>query len=186
MTHEQLNLILDDNVNSFLFNFVLTLLIALLFFFLGIFWPRIRDIIKFERRKFIKLFSSDIRDVSNIYLVSDSLYIRPEFWLWIGFRILFPYQMMRYYQGKTTRKRTLVLGVYTELLEVPLTIFEAIFVALIYRMWSGIYILSRFPIPLLLIVGIWLIRFFPAPSKQDWDLEGETRKWWLENGPSSQ
>ena len=138
-------------------------------------------------------FSSTAWDFWVYILIDPWSFITLESWLFIGIRILFPYQMVRYYQGKTTRKRTLVLGVVSDLSYILLAFLLA------FLMLFQIMILAArgvdvgipgiglpLPIPSLLVVGMLLIRFFPPPSKQDWDLEGETRKWWLENGPGCQ
>jgi hypothetical protein len=107
----------------------------------------------------------------------------------IGIRILFAYQTMRYFQGKTTRKRLIILGVLAELplaVTLLMNILEFIILTAMYE--GGQFTLSLFspiPIPIMLPLVLFLFRYFPTPGKSDWDLERETKKWLPETSPDS-
>jgi hypothetical protein len=110
------------------------------------------------------------------------------FWI-IGTRILFAHQTMRYFQGKTTRKRLIILGIIAELSNVPfllVIILQFVIRTVIYE--GGQFTLdlsSPIPIPCMLVLGLLLLRYFPSPGESDWDLKKETKKWWLKTGPDS-
>jgi len=98
-------------------------------------------------------------------------------------RLPFVLQMMQYYQGKTTRNRTLAWGMIADL---SLLVITLISILQQYAIESYVEFQIPFPMPILLIVGIFLIRFFPAPLKPIWDLESYSREWWVETDPESQ
>jgi hypothetical protein len=125
-------------------------------------------------------------------LLDPFLHIDPTdlFGIWIiGTRMLFAHQTMRYLQGKTTRKRLLILGIIAELPMAPFLLMNILqFVILTTMNPGGDFTLSLFsliPIPCMLIFGILLLRYFPAPDESDWDLKRETKKWWLKTGSDS-
>jgi hypothetical protein len=105
----------------------------------------------------------------------------------IGIRILFAYQTMRYFQGKTTRKRLIILGVIAELPMAALLLMDTLQFIILTILGVDVYIGSTYPIPIpcMLVIGILLLRYFPAPGESDWDLKRETRKWWLKTKPES-
>jgi hypothetical protein len=125
-------------------------------------------------------------------LLEPFLYIDPMdlFSVWIiGIRILFAYQTMRYFQGKTTRKRLIILGVIAELPFAPLLIWEILHFVILTVMNPGgqftLDLYSPITIPCMLVFCLLLLRFFPTPGKSDWDLKKEDKKWWLKTGPDS-
>jgi hypothetical protein len=107
----------------------------------------------------------------------------------IGTRVLFAHQTMRYFQGKATRKRLIVLGVLAELSMAVILIMDMLqFIILTVRNPGGQFTLSLFspiPIPIMLPLVLFLLRYFPTPSESDWDLERETKKWLPETSPDS-
>jgi hypothetical protein len=96
---------------------------------------------------------------------------------------------MRYFQGKTTRKRLIILGVIAELPFAPLLLWEILHFVILTTMHPGgdftLSLFSLIPIPCMLVLGVLLLRYFPTPSESDWDLESETKKWLPETSPDS-
>jgi hypothetical protein len=137
-----------------------------------------------------------LQDIQNIpplilpdVLFSSIIIIISSGWYPIGIRILFAYQTMRYFQGKTTRKRLFIMGVLAEFTMAIVTLGEILrFVILTVMYEGGQFTLSLFspiPIPCMLVIGILLLLYFPAPGESDWDLKRETKKWWLKTSPDS-
>ena len=91
------------------------------------------------------------------------------------FRLAYAYQMFRLYKGRTTKKRTLTLGIVSEL---P---FALVFIPVLI-MWLlnpiGPMALGG-PTLILLIVGILIVRFRPPPeSLEIWEELSEEKSWW--------
>jgi hypothetical protein len=107
----------------------------------------------------------------------------------IGIRILFAYQTMRYFQGKTTRKRLIILGVLAELPLAVTLLMNILEFIILTAMYEGgqftLYLFSPIPVPSMLPLVLLLLRYFPTPSESDWDLERETEKRWVETGSDS-
>lgn len=86
-------------------------------------------------------------------------------------RPLFAFQMVRFYQNKTSKKMTLLVGLLVEL--------QVLVVSLI---WSGNIFTSntlRIPLPVLLLIGYLLMRFIPPKKSELWlEKEEETQEWW--------
>jgi hypothetical protein len=116
-----------------------------------------------------------------------SIIIMSIEWYFIGIRILFAYQTMRYFQGKTTRKRLFILGVLAELPYAPLQLYDILRVVIMTAMGTktSIVFILPIPIPCMLVFCLLLFRYFPMPSESDWDLERETEKRWVETGKDS-
>ena len=126
--------------------------------------------------------------VTNFLALLLYMDLMNVFGVWIiGIRILFAYQTMRYFQGKTTRKRLIALGIIAELPFAPLLLWDILHSIILNAMGvqTSFGFTSPIPIPCMLVVGILLFRYFPTPSKTDWDLERETEKKWVETGPDS-
>jgi hypothetical protein len=138
-----------------------------------------------------------LQDIQNIppLMLPDVLFLSmiiiSSGWYFIGIRILFAYQTMRYFQGKTTRKRLFIMGVLAEFPMAIVTFGEILRFVILTVMNPGgqftlsLSIFSPIPIPCMLIFGMLLIRYFPAPGESDWDLEKETKKWLPETNPDS-
>ncbi|MFW9808047.1 MAG: hypothetical protein ACFFE6_01595 [Candidatus Thorarchaeota archaeon] len=103
---------------------------------------------------------------SPFFVIGQSImqtYLRP----------VFAYQMVRFYQGKSDMKQTLLVGLFIELqaiiVDVPMSL---IFHQAFYQF--------HIPIPLLLIAAIITVRYWPAPSRsKSWiEKEQERSKWW--------
>jgi len=75
-------------------------------------------------------------------------------------RLAYAYQMVRFYKGLTTKKRALALGIVSEL---PFAIlFIPFFIMSFLDQYSPITLAG--PTLILLIVGIFIIRFRPPPE----------------------
>jgi hypothetical protein len=91
------------------------------------------------------------------------------------FRIGFVYQITRYYQGKTTRGRTVVAAVLS----------EAPFLAL-YVLWLITFAIYgvlglNFPLPIMMIVGLLLLWRSPvSEATVPWEGADEPTPWWEE------
>jgi hypothetical protein len=113
------------------------------------------------------------------------LIITPLFLL--GIRILFAYQTVRYFHGKTTRKRLIAVGV---LAEFPMAVFLLgdilrFIILIINRTITSFPSYPIIPIPCMLVLVLLLLRYFPTPGESDWDLKKESKKWWPETSPDS-
>ncbi|MGY5880466.1 MAG: hypothetical protein RTV31_09445 [Candidatus Thorarchaeota archaeon] len=91
------------------------------------------------------------------------------------FRIVFVYAIYKYYHGKTTRTRVIIAGLLGEL-QLPL-----IGLAIIPIIISNPYLTLMFsiPIPILLIVGLLILKVVPRPlTDSSWAPSGESKEWW--------
>jgi hypothetical protein len=88
-------------------------------------------------------------------------------------RFMFVLQMIRLYDNKTTKKRTILVGVLSEC---PMLIF--LVGNTLPLLWNPRwpYGFMGFSIPLLLLIGWLLMKYFPPPKVQDW-LDRE-ESWW--------
>ncbi len=90
-------------------------------------------------------------------------------------RLAYAYQMLRLYKGRTTKKRTLTLGIVSELPFVMLFILYLIMWFL--NPYSPMGLAG--PTLILLIVGILIVRFRPPPeSPEIWVELSEEKSWW--------
>lgn len=91
------------------------------------------------------------------------------------FRVAFVYQIVRYYQGKTTRGRTVVAAVLSE---AP---FLALYVLYLFTFafYGGLGL--NFPTPIMMIVGLLLLWRSPVPDVVvPWEGADEPTPWWEE------
>ncbi|MFW9845036.1 MAG: hypothetical protein ACFFEV_10705 [Candidatus Thorarchaeota archaeon] len=91
------------------------------------------------------------------------------------FRIVFVYYVYKYYLGKTTRKRVTIVGILAEL-QLPLISLAMLPVGLTNPF---VLVLAAIPIPILLIVGLVVLRVVPpylVPS--DWEDLDDGNEWW--------
>ena len=108
--------------------------------------------------------------------------------LWmVGIRILFAYQIMRYYKGNTSKKKMLVLGLLAELPWLPIwlvmKLYEAILIAI--GVHAGIGVGVPIPIPCMLVISLLLLRFVPISSESVKEVKNDTKKMWVKNGQDS-
>ncbi len=90
-------------------------------------------------------------------------------------RLVFVYTIYKYYLGATTRKRVVITGILAELQ------FALISLAIIPIGLSspGIAAILSIPIPILLVVGLLMLRYIPKPKgTSEWtELDGN-KDWW--------
>jgi hypothetical protein len=103
-----------------------------------------------------------------------SVYFGPTEWAAMSpltfIRLIFVFQISRYYGGKSTRKRTVIVGILTEL---PLWVS---FLLLVLPSW-GIWITFSMPLPFLLVAGVMLVWRYPRLEVENhWEEQGEA--WW--------
>ncbi|MFX0108586.1 MAG: hypothetical protein ACFE7R_09900 [Candidatus Hodarchaeota archaeon] len=97
-------------------------------------------------------------------------------------RLVFVYQIYRYYRRKSSRKRTIIVGVLSE---IQITIIGIIILPLTL-VYPFLAIMIPVPIPLLLLTALGIMRYVPVPGPPDgWsDLE-EKQEWWNTEAKSS-
>ena len=88
-------------------------------------------------------------------------------------RFIFVLQMIRLYDNKTTKKRTILAGVLSEC---PMLFF--LVGNTLPLLWNPRwpYGFMGFSIPLLLLIGGLLMKYFPPPTVQEWPKQDEG--WW--------
>jgi len=119
----------------------------------------------------LNIFSLDITlfDLPIIMITALFTFMRP----------VFAYQLSRYFKGMTSRGRTIVFGVISEL---QMTIITG--VLLLYLMTNPfapfVYMIAV-PIPILLLLGLVFMWTVPvAESYGQWKELDESKEWWDE------
>jgi hypothetical protein len=113
----------------------------------------------------VYLAGSSVNDLSfQIFafpwqIVDNELMLLEPFRMTIFFpliipRLIFAYMLQRYYEGNTTRARTLLMGLLSELQIIVLSIL-VIYLRGLFPL--GSYIQVALPIPLLLVLGLILL-----------------------------
>ena len=90
-------------------------------------------------------------------------------------RLVFVYQVYKYYLGIASRKRVVTVGILAELQ------FALISLAIIpFGLSSpGLAAILSIPIPILLIVGLLMLRYIPKPKGiSEWTELDEDKDWW--------
>ena len=116
------------------------------------------------------LYSVNVYSVvwfADYYVLFDSLEIilaSPVDWFSFPFalflRLLFVYQIKRYYDNKTTKNRVLLLGLLVEC--------ESVFIGILVSL-SYYYLVIGIPIPLLLLSALYLMKHNPPEEDpQSW------------------
>jgi hypothetical protein len=96
-------------------------------------------------------------------------------------RLAYAYQMVRFYKGLTTKKRTLTLGIVSEL---PFAILFIPFFIMSFLDPYGINLAG--PTLILLIVGILIIRLKPPPKLPEiWKEMFEEKPWWVKESTNA-
>ncbi len=98
------------------------------------------------------------------------------FFPFLLFRLALPYQINKYYKGRTTRGRTAVAAILAEL---P---FFIIFIpSIILNMLGGGIFMTNAPVPIMMIAGILILWRLPMPeAKVPWDGVERSKYWWEE------
>ena len=90
--------------------------------------------------------------------------------------------MIRLYKARTTKKRTLILGIVSEL-PMTLPLLEVLIMWLLNP--YGPMALGG-PTLILLIVGILIIRLKPPPKPPEiWEEMPEEKSWWVEESTNA-
>ena len=113
-------------------------------------------------------------ETSNTFLS----YLMP-----FGFlRLAYAYQMFRLYKGRTTKKRTLTLGIVSEL---PFAlVFIPVLIMWFLNPYGPMYLMG--PTFILLIVGILIIRLKPPLEPPEiWEGMADEKPWWVEESAQS-
>ncbi len=88
-------------------------------------------------------------------------------------RPVFVYQLSRYFKGKTTRGRTIVVGIISEL---QLTLITGLFML---GSPMGIVYMIAVPIPILLLLGLVSMWLVPVPELAvPWKELDDPKAWW--------
>jgi hypothetical protein len=85
--------------------------------------------------------------------------------------------MIRLYQGKTTKKRALVVGILSELQMVVIYYGMGLIVMLFSPGFDPFFQIFV-PIPLLLFVGLIIVQLYPPEEQTMWIEEEQSRSWW--------
>ncbi|MFW9846125.1 MAG: hypothetical protein ACFFD6_05230 [Candidatus Thorarchaeota archaeon] len=94
-------------------------------------------------------------------------------------RPVFAFMTMRAYQGKTTGRRALLSGLIAEV-QLPLFFYGIFLVSFMMYPYPA-YIPLLLPIPILIIVGLVILRAFPPDARPTkWSEEDQKKSWWDE------
>lgn len=92
----------------------------------------------------------------------------------ISTRLIFVNHMVNRYRGKSTRRRTWILGLLSESFFIFTAIIICITLILDPRLWFSITI----PLPLTFLTGLLLLKYRPAPEKViPWKGLDEPKEW---------
>ena len=98
---------------------------------------------------------------SEFYAIIFPLFFFPIL-VYFAFRLVFAYQVYRFYIRQTTRRRTLLVGIVSELQPLMFSIGLTFFTAMMVGGWGGSYtIQTPLPIPILFIAGYYFINSNP-------------------------
>ncbi len=90
-------------------------------------------------------------------------------------RLVFVYQVYKYYLGTTSRKRVVITGILGEL-QFPLISLLLVPICLLN---PGLAVIISIPIPILLIAGLLVLRYIPKPKgTSEWTELDEDKDWW--------
>jgi len=123
-------------------------------------------------------------EIGRIYLIGmswelGSFILSFTFFLvglpFMFFRLVFVYQVYKYYLGTTSRKRVVITGILGEL-QFPIISLLMIPICLSN---PGLAAIISIPIPILLIAGLLMLRFIPKPKCiSEWTDLDEDKDWW--------
>jgi len=92
-------------------------------------------------------------------------------------RIVFAIMMMRLYQGKTTKKRAILVGIASELQLAVIYYLPTLFM-LLFAPSMYFYIQIIIPIPVLFAIGLIIMKFSPPAERTMWIEDEKTGSWW--------
>jgi len=116
-------------------------------------------------------------DSSGFYLQIIPPYAVFTMFPFLLIRLTLPYQMFRYYHGRTTRTRTAAVAILSELTFIAVFILQFVFSLISGGMIFGISL----PFPIMMIVGVLLLWRKPIPEVTvPWEGADEPTPWWEE------
>lgn len=92
-------------------------------------------------------------------------------------RIVFLVMMVRLYQGKTTKKRAILVGFACELQLVAL-FYGSMLLAMLLSPYPFELYQIMIPIPILFFIGLLITKFVPPTEVTTWIEEEKTDSWW--------
>lgn len=92
-------------------------------------------------------------------------------------RIVFVVMMIRLYQGKSTKKRTLLVGFASALQLAAVFYGVMIFDWMSYPSFNPFSIII-IPVPILFVIGLLIMQFYPPEEGTMWIEEEKTSSWW--------
>ncbi len=108
---------------------------------------------------------------SGNWWIEVSFFAFGQSMLYTLLRPVFAYQMVRFYQGKSSKKLTLLVGLLIELWVIVINFQTVLWLA-------DSNLILRLPIPFLLLAGILVMRFVPQKKSEHWlEKEEETKEW---------
>lgn len=91
-------------------------------------------------------------------------------------RLVFVYQIYKLYQGRTTRKRTFLVGAASELQMATIGILSVIMP--VFSLMSRLFI----PVPILFLAALITIKVAPPYEvTTHWKHPGDTENWWVQS-----
>ena len=101
------------------------------------------------------------------------------FWVFVyymGMQLVFVYVLKRHYDGKVSRKSTLIFGIVSTFPGLLPFITGSLIIFLIHGPPYYIVLILTFPLPALF--GLGILKFHPLPIHSEWVEEIESKHWW--------
>ncbi|MHA1936750.1 MAG: hypothetical protein ACXABV_01600 [Candidatus Thorarchaeota archaeon] len=127
---------------------------------------------------YIYIFSMtwQITEIATMSLYMFDIPIVMVTFLLAFMKPVFVYQLSRYYKGKTSRGRTIVVGIISEL---QLTIITGL--AMLVPVGAIVYYMIAVPVPILFLLGFIFMWLVPVPKTPvQWEELDEPKDWWDE------
>ncbi|MHA1904032.1 MAG: hypothetical protein ACXABZ_07130 [Candidatus Thorarchaeota archaeon] len=104
---------------------------------------------------------------------------------WAGLRLLFVVMVYRLYKGNTTIRRTIIVGLIGEL-QPAIVLDLPLFILTLVNPSAVPVVTYVLPVPILLLLGVILIRVLSPPKPPStWKDGDDTKHWWEERIRSS-
>ena len=117
----------------------------------------------------------------NIFLFGPDFLLVAFLLMFLKF--VFIYQLFKYYNHATTKNRVVTVGIISEL---QLTLIGLVVIPLAART-PGLAVVLSIPIPVLLLIGLLVLKFIPAPPLLgDWEELEKPEEWWEEDDAKKQ
>ncbi len=105
------------------------------------------------------------------------------FWVFLyymGTQVVFVYVLKRHYDGKISRRATLIFGIVSTFPGLLPFITGSLIVFLIQGPPYLFTLILTFSLPALF--GLWLLKSNPSPIHSAWGEESESKHWWEKSG----